>query len=337
MATIKDIADRAGVSIATVSRVLNYDETLNVQDETRKRVFEAAEALEYTMKEKKKRKRKPRIGLLYTYSTEDELVDTYYLSVRIAIERSINEQGCRSRIISFTETIASTSDIDGLICLGTFSNADLAYIDSLKKPTVLVDNAPEPLRHDSITHDMAGVTRQILEHLIQLGHQRIAFIGDFEAGANGTSLPEPRTDAYIQYLKNRGLFCPEYCRHVSAYLPKLGYQCFKELLALKVPPTAIIVANDTMAVGCYNAANELHYHIPEDLSIISYNDIPSAKYMVPPLSTVHLHTDFMGTYAVSLLIERLVTGRTIDMRVILPGELILRESVGPAANSERKS
>ena len=77
MATIKDIAEKAGVSIATVSRVLNYDETLNVQDETRKRIFEVAEQLDYQVKDKKKRKRKLKIGVLYSYSLEEELEDTY--------------------------------------------------------------------------------------------------------------------------------------------------------------------------------------------------------------------------------------------------------------------
>ena len=92
MATIKDIAEKAGVSIATVSRVLNYDETLNVQDETRKRIFEVAEQLDYQVKDKKKRKRKLKIGVLYSYSLEEELEDTYYLSVRVAIEKKLAEE-----------------------------------------------------------------------------------------------------------------------------------------------------------------------------------------------------------------------------------------------------
>lgn len=89
MATITDIADKAGVSISTVSRVLNYDETLNVPDETKQKVFEAAEELEYTLKEKKKRKKKLNIGVYYSYSLEEELADIYYLSVRVAIEKKL--------------------------------------------------------------------------------------------------------------------------------------------------------------------------------------------------------------------------------------------------------
>ena len=100
MSTIKDIAELAGVSVATVSRVLNYDETLNAQEETKKKVFEAAEQLEYHMKEKKKRKRKLKLGVICSYSPEEELEDPFYLAVRIAIEKEIEENGasdCRGR------------------------------------------------------------------------------------------------------------------------------------------------------------------------------------------------------------------------------------------------
>lgn len=331
MATIKDIAERAGVSLATVSRVLNYDETLNVQDETRKRIFEAAEALEYTMKEKKKRKRRLRFGMIFTYSMEEELTDTYYMSVRIAMERAIQEQGYRSRILTTFETPDSVQDIDGILCLGTFSHTMLQYLESLDKPMVLVDSSPNPLQHDSIIHDMEGVTRAIIDHLRNLGHERIALIGGGEYDADGQPIEDPRTRTYIDYLTTLGLYNTEYCRYAGSYNPKIGYQHLKELFSLQEPPTAAIVANDTMAVGCYNAANELGLRIPEDLSIVGYNDIPSAKYMVPPLSTVHLHTDFMGEYAVTLLTERLLNNRSIHMRVVIPGEFILRDSTGPAA------
>ena len=113
MATIKDIAEKAGVSIATVSRVLNYDETLNVQDETRKRIFEVAEQLDYQVKDKKKRKRKLKIGVLYSYSLEEELEDTYYLSVRVAIEKKLAEEGYKKYRINSGDTKEDLSVLYG--------------------------------------------------------------------------------------------------------------------------------------------------------------------------------------------------------------------------------
>lgn len=93
MATIKDIAAKAGVSIATVSRVLNHDETLNAQEETKKRIFEIAEELEYKVRAQKKRRKKLKIGVFYSYSPEEELEDPYYLCIRLALERKLEEEG----------------------------------------------------------------------------------------------------------------------------------------------------------------------------------------------------------------------------------------------------
>ena len=93
MATIKDIAARAGVSIATVSRVLNHDETLNAQEETKQRIMEIAEELEYEVRVQKKRKKKLKIGVFCSYSPKEELEDPYYLCIRLAIEKKLEEEG----------------------------------------------------------------------------------------------------------------------------------------------------------------------------------------------------------------------------------------------------
>ena len=128
MSTIKDIAELAGVSLATVSRVLNYDETLNVQEETKKKVFEAAEQLEYHMKEKKKRRRRLKLGVICSYSPEEELEDPFYLAVRIAIEKEIEESGFKRVPLSIEDSMEHFAAVDGIICLGTFSRTTLGRL-----------------------------------------------------------------------------------------------------------------------------------------------------------------------------------------------------------------
>ena len=100
MATIKEIAELAGVSVTTVSRVLNFDDTLNVQDETKRRVFEAADRLEYQIKDKKRKKKKLKLGLFCSYSPEEELEDTFYLSIRIAVEKKLDKEGFKKVIVT---------------------------------------------------------------------------------------------------------------------------------------------------------------------------------------------------------------------------------------------
>lgn len=136
MATIRDIAERAQVSISTVSRVLNYDETLSVNAATKKRIFEIAEELEYRGKNQKKRKRRLSLLLINYYSLEGEVEDPYYLSVRIAIERRAAELGYRLVSISEKDEFR-VSGMDGVICLGTFGTEELKRIDELERPTIL--------------------------------------------------------------------------------------------------------------------------------------------------------------------------------------------------------
>lgn len=328
MATIKDIAAKAGVSIATVSRVLNYDETLNVQAETRKRIFLVAEELDYQVKEKKKRKRKLKIGVLYSYSLEEELEDTYYLSVRVAIEKKLREEGYKKYQIDKAETGENLASLDGIICLGTFSQSMVERIEAFKKPAVFADAVPDTERFDSVIHDIERSVLKVMRYLTEQGHERIAFIGGYETDGDGAEVVDNRTYAYQRFMKQAGLFRGEYVK-IGGYTPKYGYQMMGELLGLpeKERPTAVFVANDSLAIGCYKAVHEKGLTIPEDVSIVGYNDIPAARYLVPPLTTVHLHMDFMGERAVTVLAERILSGREIPTQTLIPALLMERESV----------
>ena len=326
MATIKDIAEKAGVSIATVSRVLNYDETLNVQDETRKRIFEVAEQLDYQVKDKKKRKRKLKIGVLYSYSLEEELDDTYYLSVRVAIEKKLAEEGYKKYRINSSDTREDLAALEGIICLGTFSQSMMERIESFRKPTVFADAVPDTEKFDSVIHDIERSVLKVMKYLMNQGHKKIAFIGGYETDSDGAEVVDNRTYAYQRFMKQEGLFHEEYVK-IGGYTPKYGYQMMKELLELPDRPTAVFVANDSLAIGCYKAVNEKGLAIPEDISVVGYNDIPAAKYLVPPLTTVHLYMDFMGEQAVSMLAERILTGREIAIQTLIPAKLAIRESV----------
>lgn len=324
MATIKEIAEKAGVSIATVSRVLNYDETLNVQDETRKRIFEVAEQLDYQVKDKKKRKRKLKIGVIYSYSLEEELEDTYYISVRVAIEKKLQEEGYKKyRISSDSEAVPA---MDGIICMGTFSQSMIEKIEAFHKTTIFVDASPDTEKFDSVIHDIGRSVIKVMNYLMDQGHQKIAFIGGHDTDSDGADVADERNYAYQRLMRQQGLFRQDYLK-IGGYTPKYGYHMMNDLLELSDRPTAVFVANDSLAIGCYKAVHEKGLSIPEDISIVGYNDIPAAKYLVPPLTTVHLHMEFMGEQAVNILAERILTGREICMQTLIPAKLVIRESV----------
>ena len=326
MATIKDIAEKAGVSIATVSRVLSYDETLNVPDTTKARIFEAAEQLEYKKKEKKRQDKKYKIGVLYSYSLEEELEDPFYLSVRVAIEKKLADDRHKKYQIRSTDRAENLTGLDGIICLGTFSHSMVERVESFDKPVVFVDASPDVEKFDSVINDMRSCVGKVLDYLTDRGHSRIAFIGGLDIDADGNEVADDRVAVYREYMEKKGLYREDYVK-IQGYAPKNGYVKMKELLELSDRPTAVMVANDSLAVGCYKAINEAGLKIPEDVSVVGFNDISFARYLVPTLTTVRLYMEFMGEQAVTLMVERLTSKRDLCVQMRMPSKLIERESV----------
>lgn len=325
MATIKDIAAKAGVSIATVSRVLNHDETLNVMEETKQRVFEAAEELGYEVRTKN-RKRRLKVGVLYSYSPQEELEDPYYLCIRFAIERQLESSGFKKQVISLQNTSESVMALDGVICSGTFTKDDVEQIQSWGKPAVFIDECPDLQHFDAVVVDYNGAVRQIIDYLVANGHTKIGFIGGENANEISGCAEDGRITAFREYMTQKGLFCPQYMK-LGDFSAHCGYEKFRELYEEGNLPTALFMANDSMAAGAYRAAYKLGLCIPQDVSIVGFNDIPTAKYMVPPLTTSRLYMDFMGEYAVRMLEERVLEGREVCIKTVVPSSLHVRDSV----------
>lgn len=326
MATIKEIAEIAGVSVTTVSRVLNFDDTLNVQDETKRRVFEAADRLEYQIKDKKRKKRKLKLGLLCTYSPEEELEDTYYLSIRIGVEKKLDKEGFKKVNITSEEVAEDVAKLDGIICIGTFSKSMVEKIRTFHRPTVFIDASGDQELFDSIVVNLEYSVTKVMDYLVDAGHEKIAFIGGRDIDSDGKEIMDMRMPIFASYLKEKNLFREEYVK-IGGFTPKQGYRMGKEVLALKDRPTAIFCANDSLAIGCYKAVQEAALKVPDDISVVGFNDISMTKHLVPPLTTVHVPVDFMAETAVKLLSERINTNREISMHVSVPAKLIIRESV----------
>ncbi len=326
MSTIKEIAARAGVSITTVSRVLNQDDTLNAQAETKRRIFEIASELEYEPKPKAPRKRKLKIGICSSYNQEEELIDPYYLTIRMSLKQLITDEGFKVSVIDVEDSKETVKPLDGLICIGNFSRNQVAKLESFSKPLVFVDSSPNRSKYDSVVVDLTSTIQNIVDYLIECGHKKIAYIGSKEFDDENTLINDSRNLAFENYMKKLGIFEEEYER-IGEYHAKYGYEFFKEFASLKNRPTAIIAANDTIAAGCFRGAYEQGLKIPEDISVVGINDIAAVRFMTPPLTTAKIPTEFMAERALILLKEKVLEQRTIPIMCIIPTELVKRASV----------
>jgi len=326
MATIKDIAEKAGVSIATVSRVLNYDSSLSVSDETKKRIFEIAEALSYKKRSTKKSS-SARIGILLWYTEKEELNDLYYMSIRLGIEQRCEQHGIQ--VANFYNSIDSMKqeEFQGIIAVGKFSNNQIDELSKLAEHIVFVDSNPDEDVYDAVVVDFEKATRTVLKHFIENGHTNIGYLGGREEFKDHSAkIEEIREKAFRTYLAEANLL-DESNIYIGSFTVEDGYQLMKQAIVEKGDnlPTAIFAANDLIAIGALRALNEEKLAVPDRVSLIGVNDISVSKYVFPPLSTVKVHTEVMGETAVDTILER-ISGRQIAKKVFITTKLVIRET-----------
>ena len=339
MATIKEIAKAAGVSISTVSRILNLDKTLNVSEETRKRVLGIAEEMNYvTIKERKSKLKKYTIGIVCSFNETKELNDPYFLSIRMAIEKKCMEENIDFKSLYFSKILSNDTynykDLDGIIAIGIFQNEEILKIKDLTTNIVFIDSSPEEWEYDSIVVDLKYGAKKALDYLYYLGHRDIGYIGakviphnnnNNNNNNNGVELINYREATYRDFMTAINNFKSEWIFKGNFTLED-GYYLMKEALKLKKIPTAFFIASDPMAIGAYKAIQEEGYNIPNDISIVGFDDIATAQYLSPSLTTVKVFTDFMGETALEVLMERIIGERSLSKKIVLPVKLVIRDS-----------
>lgn len=333
MATIKDIAEKAGVSQSTVSRVLNLDETLSVSEDTRSRIFRIAEDLHY---HKKSRKTIPQAGLdshkiviFEWYTREEELDDLYYYAIRIGLERQAQELGYEIIRIFNKDDWSLMQEADGIIALGKFSPKTIQDLESYGKPLIFVDSNTLYLGHSCVTTDLEDSVIMVLDHFLEKGHEEIGLLVGQEETADETPLQmDPRQRTFQQYLTAKGFYQERFAA-VGQFSTESGYQLMEQLIQGlgNELPTAFFMASDALAVGALRALQEHHIAVPDRVSIISFNDTSIAKYVYPALSTVTVYTEEMGKQAIQMLWQTFQgTQPSVPYMVKLATKLTIRDS-----------
>ncbi|WP_318508000.1 substrate-binding domain-containing protein [Photobacterium leiognathi] len=331
MATMKDVAKLAGVSTSTVSHVIN--KTRFVSEEISERVNKAAKELNYyapsALARSFKVNRTKTIGMLVTTST-----NPFFGEVVKGVERSCYQQGY-SLILCNTEgdhqrmhesiNTLLQKRVDGLILMcatleGEHFDIFEHYADI---PVVVMDWGPMQFTSDKIQDNSLRGGYMAAKYLIDAGHSEIGCI----TGPLDRIQAEMRYNGYLQAMDEAG-FSVEPSWVVEAdFECEGGYNAFTQLHANGTLPSALVVANDMMAMGVINAANELGIKIPEQLSIIGYDDIHIAKFMSPSLTTIHQPKYRLGQAAVETLLTRLDEPETAPRIIELEPTLVERNSV----------
>lgn len=338
--TIRDVAREAGVGVGTVSRVLN-DSPL-VSEETRSKVLSAIRALDYAPSQIARRLSRGRsmtVAVVVPFFTrrsyverlqgiEHVLTSSGYELVLFNVETVDRRDECL-RVIPRRERV------DGLLILSLRpTDEEAQHLSRADAPTVLID-AYHPLLTSIKTDDVGGAQAAV-NHLIELGHRRIAYIG--ESLDDNPFHFQPLVDRYQGYrdaLAAAGIpYRPEYHRQGRYGWLEARRMC-QELLALPQPPTAIFAYSDTMAFGVLEAAQQNRLHVPDDLSVIGFDDVEIAQYF--NLTTMRQLLYESGARGAELLLERIESeGPAEAQHITLPTEPIVRRTTAPPVEYSEK-
>jgi len=325
--TIKDIAKKAGVSITTVSRVLNEKEE-GMSSKTREKVQKVMEEVDFQPNQFARglvTKQSKIFGLIIP-----NISNPYFPELCRGVEDEANEREysliiCNSDDQSDKEKrylrLLEEQQVDGIIfsAKDTLEPSDEEQLSRAKIPFVLVDRGKNENKHSSVFLDNDKGGYLAGKHLIELGHKKIACI----IGPKSISLTNERLEGFKRALAESGVeLLPSHIIEGNFQM-EMAYQKSKDLLVTK-EVTAIFAFNDVMAFGVYRMAHELGIHIPRDLSIVGFDDIPLVSALIPKLTTIRQDTYLMGREAVKLLIQKLENNE--QKAVMFNPSLIVRES-----------
>jgi DNA-binding LacI/PurR family transcriptional regulator len=324
--TIRDVAEHAGVGVGTVSRVLN--ENPSVSDATRQKVLAAIETLDYTPNPIARRlslRKSLAIAVVVPFFTrpvfterlrgvEYVLADSEYDLILFNVETTTKRD-------AYFQDVPRRERFDGLLVVSLSPrNGEVEHFLEAGVPTVLVD-ARHPGLSRVVIDDVAG-GRLATQHLIELGHRRIGFVGDQLENPFNFVSSRDRYEGYRQALAEAGIpFRAEY--HAQGeHGREQARRMASDLLALREPPTAIFAASDTQAFGVLEATQDAGLKVPEDLSVIGYDDIEIAEYL--HLTTIRQPLFASGVEGVELLFETIANPPPAPRRILLPVELVVR-------------
>ncbi len=337
-ATLKDVAELAGVDVSTASRVLN-GASFRVRENTRQKVLAAARQLGY---QPNALARSLRVGKTNMFALIiPDITNPFFAELSKGAEDATASYGY-SLIICNTEDRPEPEEeyiralrerqIDGFLVATAHNGGTSARkLIEANYPLVLVNRRMRGVRTGYVVADDASGAKDAVNYLIQLGHRRIAHI----SGYLHADTARRRLDAYVSTMTSHGLAQETRDLTVeSDFTFKGGQDAMTALLELPERPTAVFVANDVMALGAMTITQARGIRVPDDISIVGFNDIALAQYSYPRLTTVRTPSYEMGALAAQMLLKRVKGEDANPPGIVMRSELVIRDSTAPRGSPE---
>jgi LacI family transcriptional regulator len=334
---MQDIADRLNISKNSVSQALSGKD--GVSEETRKLIIATAEAMGYRYRKKGQAKRKTRaIGLIaseYAFSTW-----TFFGEIYLSIEREAQRSDVKLLIQSITPEhrdsltlpdFIENGELDGLLILSHISNEYINKVLAKGIPTVLIDHHHPSIEADAVLTNNRFGAYNAVRHLIELGHRDIAFIGDISVSPSY----QERWEGYLLSLREHGIDPSE--ERMFTRVPEEERAIGELIGSIRRPPTAWFCVNDGYGYFVCSALLQLGYRIPEDVSVIGFDNSHFSQMSNPKITTMHIDLPLFAHKAFTSLIRRIDHPDEVRQEILLPTRMILRESTGvcrPAAQEQ---
>lgn len=335
MVGIRDVARKAQVSPTTVSRLLNEDPTLQVSEQTRQRVLQAVEQLNYDLKNYRiKQQRKPSIGVISTISRQAEQQDVYYQQLRLGMELEAKRLHLgMNRIYNLSEDPKKWHDLDQLgaiIVIGTVTQTVITQLKAQNPHVIVVDNPDIKGEVDLVYADIETTTHEILELFVAKGHQNLAYLGGYRLDLDATGKAQVTSDE--KRMRVFEAFRKKHAKalHMQAYLggwtQAEGKRLMQQILTTKPLPSAVLIASDPLAIGAYQALEQTKLKIGQDIVLVSFDDLAQIATLNPSLTSVSVNAKALGQSAVRLALEWIDGSRSDYVKLIYPAKIIFRAS-----------
>ena len=318
MATIRQIAQLCDVSMTTVSRVLNQDDTLVVSTEVKNKIFDTAHELGYVPP--KKRRLKIEKGIADWHIIRKE-ADNMTLLDYVNIASRYSKVPIEFKRMTYGESI----QVDGIIALGNFNEEEMLFLKKQSYSILFIGSDRQDYQYDRIIMDYSEGLQQMVKYILDdKGYDSLGYIGGYYE-TEEVVIGKTRHLALMNALKKRNAYNESYF-FIGELTRESGYQLMQKIIQTDSLPGAILLGSDAIAEGALEALEEAKLKVPEDVEVIIYKDIETLRSKFPLYTCIQMFPDFVWEVAIKLMLERITGSRTETMTVILPSKLLINDN-----------